>query len=101
MNLCAKQENTAGTLAKKKCNSNLIMEVDEKIGLASQKFANFAGIHPLNSLIENFDVQGNRINSNQFLDIIGHPEGSGHVLLLICIASEAEFFRADVELLSD
>lgn len=95
MNHCAKQENTAGTLAKRKCNSNLIMEVDEKMGFASQEFANFAGIHLLNSLVENFDVQRNRIKPDQLLDIIRHPEGLGHVFSLICVASEAEFFRAD------
>lgn len=31
---------------------------------------------------------------NQLLNIVRYPEGAGHVFLFICVAFEAEFFRA-------
>ena len=94
---CAKQLNTAGPLTKRKCIFNIIMEVDGKMGFASQEFASFAGIHSMHKLVETFDVESNGTNSsNQLLNIIRHPEGSAHVFLFICVSFKAEFFRPDV-----
>lgn len=93
MSHCAKQLNTAGPLTKRKCIFNIIMEVDGKMGFASQEFASFAGIHSMHKLVETFDVDSNGINSsNQLLNIIRHPEGSAHVFLFICVSFKVEFF---------
>lgn len=39
------------------------MDINGKMGFASQEFADFAGIHSLQKLVETFDMERNRINT--------------------------------------
>lgn len=60
MSHCATQQDTAGPLTKRKCTSNLVTNVDGRMGFASQEFASFAGIHFLHKLVETFDMERER-----------------------------------------